>query len=95
MQKRDEIILWPVYFDSSKSRREGRRLPKKLCVPSPNINMLEKVVKSLGLNYEIHLDAAYPRLPWIKTGFIAVKKDKKRKNQILRRVAIELKKLTV
>lgn len=95
MREKGEIILWPVYFDSLRNRREGRRLPKKLCVPSPNIDMLEKALKSLGLDYKIYPEAAHPRLPWVKTGFIAVKKGKKRKNQILKKVAIELKRLTM
>jgi signal recognition particle subunit SRP19 len=94
MRKSDMIILWPVYFDSSRTRREGRRLPKKLCVTSPNITMLEKAVKNLGLNFEITLESAYPRLPWIKTGFIIVKKNGKKKSQILREVASELIRLS-
>jgi len=93
MRRKDEIILWPVYFDSSRTRREGRRLPKSLCVPSPSINMLEKALKNLGLNYKICPEAAHPRLPWIETGFIAVKKNKEHKNQILKKVAAELKRL--
>ncbi|MEM2867892.1 MAG: signal recognition particle subunit SRP19/SEC65 family protein [Candidatus Bathyarchaeia archaeon] len=90
MRKRDMVILWPVYFDISRSRREGRRLPKRFCIQSPNILMLEKIVRNLGLNYEICLEASYPRLPWIKIGFIAVSKSGKRKSQILREIASEL-----
>ncbi|MEM2273252.1 MAG: signal recognition particle subunit SRP19/SEC65 family protein [Candidatus Bathyarchaeia archaeon] len=93
MRRKDMIILWPVYFDTLRSRREGRRLPKRLCIRSPNILMLEKAVKNLGLNYEICPEASYPRLPWIKMGFIAVSKSGKRKSQILRETASELVKL--
>lgn len=89
------VILWPVYFDSSRTRREGRRLPKNLCVNSPSIIILEKAVKNLGLDSEISPESAYPRLPWIKMGFIMVKKDGKSKSQILKEVASELKKLSI
>lgn len=93
MRRKDEIILWPVYFDALKSRREGRRLPKKLCVRSLNVSVLERAVKNLGLKYEVHPEASYPRLPWIKMGFVAVSKVGKSKSQVLREVASELIKL--
>ena len=90
MRRRNEIIIWPVYFDSKKSRNEGRRLPKKLSVPSPSINMLEKAIKNLGLKYKVFPEASHPRLPWIKTGYIAVEKSGKPKNQLLKEIAFEL-----
>lgn len=93
MRKKDVIILWPIYFDALRSRRDGRRLPRNLCIRSPNIFMLEKAVKNLGLSYEICPEAGYPRLSWIRMGFIAVSKSK-RKSQILREVALELVKLS-
>lgn len=94
MRKKDAIILWPVYFDALRSRRDGRRLPKRLCIRSPSISMLEKAVKNLGLSYEICPEASYPRLPWIRMGFITVSKSWKRKSQILREIALELVKLS-
>ncbi|MEM2321115.1 MAG: signal recognition particle subunit SRP19/SEC65 family protein [Candidatus Bathyarchaeia archaeon] len=93
MRRKDILILWPVYFDVLRSRREGRRLPKRLCVRSPNVSMLEKAVKNLGLSYEVHPDAGYPKLPWIKMGSVAVNKTGKSKSKILKEVASELVKL--
>ena len=29
------ITLWPEYFDINRTRSEGRRLPKELCVSNP------------------------------------------------------------
>lgn len=95
MRRKDMIILWPVYFDTLRSRRDGRRLPRKLCVRSPSILMLERAVKNLGLNYEVYQEASYPRIPWIKMGFIAISKSQKRKSQVLREVASELLRLSV
>jgi signal recognition particle subunit SRP19 len=93
MRRKNEVVLWPIYFDSSKSRSVGRRLPRNLSVSSPNIEMLEKAVKNLGLKYEIFPEAAYSSLPWIKTGFIIAEKRGKSKNQILKDVAAELIKI--
>jgi signal recognition particle subunit SEC65 len=94
MRRRNEVVLWSVYFDSLKSRSAGRRLPRNLSVPLPNIEMLEKAIKNLGLKYEVFPEAAYSRLPWIKTGFIIMEKGEKRKNQILKDVAAELIKIS-
>jgi len=90
VRKRDGVTLWPVYFDSLKTRREGRRLPKKLCIPSPNIGVIEGALKNLGLKYEVFPDASHPRLPWAKSGFIIVKRNGRSKGRILREVAAEL-----
>ncbi|MBS7625066.1 MAG: signal recognition particle subunit SRP19/SEC65 family protein [Candidatus Bathyarchaeia archaeon] len=94
MRRRDSIVLWPVYFDSSRTRREGRRLPKKFCISSPSIDLLEKAVKSLGLIYEVYREAAYPRLPWIKMGCIIVRRGGERKLQVLKKIASEIMKIS-
>lgn len=94
MRRRDEVVLWPVYFDSTRTRNEGRRVPRKLARPSPTLGMLEKAVKSLGFQYRTVLGAAHPCLPWKKTGLILVKKVKG-KNEILKDVATALSRLSV
>lgn len=90
MRDRNGIVVWPVYFDSTRTRSEGRRLPKNLCIPSPNISIIEGALKKLGLNYEVFPELAYPRTPWVKSGLIIVRKSGKSKGQILREIAKEL-----
>ncbi len=94
MRRKNEVVLWTVYFDSSRSRSAGRRLPKNLSVPSPNIEMLEKAVENLGLKYEVFPEAAYSRRPWVKSGFIIAEKGKRSKNKILKDVATEMIKIS-
>jgi len=89
MRNRDEIALWPVYFDSTKTRAEGRRVSKKLAKLNPNLEMIEKALKDLRIPYRVVPNAAYPRLPWEKKGLVLVKKVKS-KNQILKEVASKL-----
>ena len=62
MRKQDKIILWPAYFDSTKTRGDGRRILKSLAVPSPKILEMKEAVEKLGLDYELVLDAGYPKL---------------------------------
>jgi len=89
MRKQNKIVLWPVYFDFTKTRLEGRRVPKSLATPSPRLEELRKAVERLGLRPEIVADVAHPSSPWQKTGLLTVPK-KGYKSEILRRIAKEL-----
>jgi len=89
MRNRDEVALWPVYFDSTKTRGEGRRIPKKLAKPNPTLEMIEKALRNLQIPYRVIPNAAHPRLPWERKGLVLVKKVKP-KNQILKEVASNL-----
>jgi len=89
MRKQNKIVLWPVYFDSNKTRGDGRRVPKKLAVPSPKPEEIQKAAKRIGLQPEIVPEAIHPSSPWQKTGLLVVpKKDSKVKT--LRKIAKEL-----
>lgn len=89
VRKRDKIVVWPVYFDSTKTRSEGRGVPKQLAVSLPKSDELRKAVERLGLEAEIVLDRAYPSDPLRETGFVVVPK-RGPKTQLLRKIAEEL-----
>lgn len=89
MRKQDKIIIWPAYFDSTKTRKNGRRVQKSLAVPSPRILEMKDAVEKLGLEHELIVDAGYPKTPWLKTGALLVKK-KETKDQTIRRIAKQL-----
>jgi len=92
MRKQDKIILWPAYFDSGRSRKEGRQVRKNLAVPSPKISEVKDAADSLHLSCELISDVAFPQMPWLKSGMILVEK-KQSKQEVLRRIAIQLLKL--
>lgn len=92
MRKQDKIIIWPAYFDSTKTRSDGRRIPKSLAVSSPKISEIKEAAEKLGLDYELVLDAGYPKTPWLKTGMLLVTK-KETKKQIIKRIAKQLLKI--
>jgi len=89
MLKQNKIVLWPVYFDSTKTRLEGRRVPKSLAAPSPKLEEIRKAVERVGLQPEIVADAANPGSPWQKTGLLTIPK-KGSKTKIIREIAKEL-----
>jgi len=89
MRRQNNFILWLVYFDSTKTRTEGRRVPKGLAIPSPKLEEIRKAVERIGLKPEVVADTQHPSSPWKKTGLITVPK-KDSKNKIVRKVAEEL-----
>ncbi|PMB74202.1 signal recognition particle protein Srp19 [Candidatus Bathyarchaeota archaeon] len=92
MRKQDKVVLWPAYFDSTKTRGDGRKVSKILAVPSPKITELKEAVEKLGFECELFADASYPKTPWLKTGMLLVTK-KETKNQLLKKIAKQLQKI--
>lgn len=92
MRKQDKIIIWPAYFDSTKTRGEGRRIPKGLAVPSPKITEIRDAAEKLGLECEVVLDVAYPKTPWLKTGMLLVRKSES-KDKTIKKIAKNLQKI--
>jgi signal recognition particle subunit SRP19 len=92
MRKQDKIIIWPAYFDSTRTRGDGRRVPKSLAVPSPKVLEIKEAVEKLRLSHEVVLDAGYPKTPWLKTGMILVTK-KESKEKVIRKIGKHLLKI--
>jgi len=89
VQKQKKVILWPVYFDSSKTRKEGRRVPKNIAVPNPNLAEIQKAAEHLELKPEVETNATYPAIHWRKTGRIMVQK-RETKMRTLMKMAKEI-----
>jgi signal recognition particle subunit SRP19 len=56
----DEVIIWPSFIDANLTRSEGRRLPRKACVKSPEVNEMLKAAERLGVEARVE-KKAYPR----------------------------------
>jgi signal recognition particle subunit SRP19 len=89
MRQQDKIIIWPVYFDSTKTRNDGRRIPKSLAVVSPKIPEIREATEQLRLEYELVADAGYAKIPTVKTGMLLVKK-RGPKGEIIKEIAEQL-----
>jgi signal recognition particle subunit SRP19 len=92
MRKQDKVIIWPAYFDQTKTREKGRRVPKSLAVQHPKIVEVKMAVERLGLKHEFAPEAGYPKTPWLKTGMIMVEK-KGSKERVIRKIANQLLKM--
>jgi signal recognition particle subunit SRP19 len=92
MRKQDKIIIWPAYFDSLRSRANGRKVAKTVAVVSPRTTEVQEAAQKLGLICEVVPEVAYPKTSWIKTGLLLVEK-KGSKNQTLTMIAKQLSKM--
>ena len=83
-----ERVLWPAYFDSERTRREGRRVPLDLAVEAPDVDEVAAAVRQVGYDAIIERDVAYSREPWQKRGRVLVKDaDDAGKSDLLQAVA--------
>jgi signal recognition particle subunit SRP19 len=89
MRQQEKVIIWPAYFDSTRTRKQGRRVPKNLASSSPQIQEIKTVAEKLQLNCEFVADVAYPNTPWLKSGMILVKK-KNTKSELIKSIAKQL-----
>ena len=89
MRKQDKAIIWPVYFDSGKTRGKGRRVSKNLAIKSPKIDEIIHVVSRLGFQFELVPEVSYPKKPWKNSGLLLVEK-KLSKEQLIKKIAEEL-----
>jgi len=79
-------VLWPEYFDSARSRSEGRRVVKRLSIPEPQMANIIKAVEKLGLGYKLEEGKAFPGAWWNKQGMLLVENNMP-KSQLLPKVA--------
>ncbi len=86
MERSRKIVIWPANLDSSKSRREGRAVPKQLAVQAPKLEEIEIAARELSLNPEREEGKAYPKSWWEKSGLIKVENIAP-KTQIARQIA--------
>ena len=89
LRSKGMIVLWPVYFDSSVTWGEGRRVQKSMAVKAPNTEDIVKAAVSVGLKAELQPSIAHPRHPWIKTGYVLVE-TKEPKVKIIKLIASKL-----
>jgi signal recognition particle subunit SRP19 len=92
MRQQEKVILWPTYFDSLRTRGEGRRVPKNLAVPSPRISELKDAADKGHFDCELIMDAAFPGMPSSKSGMILVRK-RQSKEEIIKEIAKQLVKV--
>jgi signal recognition particle subunit SRP19 len=87
-----KILVWPANLDSSKSRLEGRKIPKGQSVQAPRIDELAEAARRLDIEAEVTPQKSRPRNWWEKTGYLTVTK-KTSRTELLRALSSEVRKI--
>ena len=87
------LIFWKNYFDSKKTRSEGRRLSKKLAIDKVSTKEIAKAARRLGYKAEIEGNYRYPRTWWEEPGRVIIETKGKKKSKVLLEVAREIRKI--
>lgn len=69
-----EYMLYPIYFDSSLSRREGRLVPTEESIEEPTVEEIAEAIQQIGYDSKIESDVSHPR-EGIARGRVLVKAD--------------------
>lgn len=86
-----KTIIWPVYIDSARTRKEGRKISKKDGVSSPKLSEISRAARKLNLKPETENDKSYPGLWWESTGRIVVEREEISKNELLLKISNMIK----
>lgn len=84
-----ERILYPCYFDAALQRREGRRVPKRLSVKSPNLPAIEAALRKMKVPYR--LEQQHHPARWAEREGRAVVEWDGSKEELIQRVAEHLR----
>jgi len=89
MDEEKAWVLWPEYFDANRTRAEGRKVKRSLAVAQPNLEMLEKALQRLGLEFKTEAEKAYPGNWFNRKGRVLVEKSLS-KSKLLTKVGEQL-----
>jgi signal recognition particle subunit SRP19 len=88
-RKEGLLVVYPEYFDSRLSRKDGRRVPKEAARESPTLEDVERAARAAGLEPRAEPKSAFPPRWWERRGRVLVKK-KSTKERTLRSIAKRL-----
>ena len=92
MPEKDKLVIWPIYFDASRTRIEGRMVSLQDAVNEPDLDMLITAALKSGFKPEIERDRRHPKT-WHQeeaSGRVLIAK-KGPKSAVLKRIAGSMK----
>ena len=93
LKKRNTWVIYPEYFDKELSRGQGRRLPKKYTVYSPDIDEISNILKNFDIPNMKEDHKAYPRTWHQGNGRIIINKQNMSKQRFLKQLGKQINKV--
>ena len=91
MKLNGKTVIWPANLDSTKSRKEGRKLAKGPALQIPRLEELRDAANQLSIEHEIVAGKSRPNAWWEKGGYLIVPKATPQ-SKLLRALASEIRK---
>ena len=90
--EKDKLVIWPIYFDASRSRDEGRMVSVQDAVSELSLDMLITAAIKSGFQPEIEREKRHPKLWHIEgtAGRIMIARTCP-KSAALKRIALAMK----
>ncbi len=85
------MVVWPANLDSTKTRKQGRKLTKGAAIQTPRLEEISEAASKLAMEAEVVPAKARPRTWWEKGGYAILPK-KTTKVELLRSLASEIRK---
>ena len=89
MKEKKQIVVWPVYFDATRARNQGRLVPAANAVKAPKVSEIARAAERLGLHPETVKEKAHPATWADKSGMVLVD-DRGPKSELLRKIGAEI-----
>ncbi len=86
-----KTIIWPVYIDSKRTRKEGRKIPLDDAVSSPSLSDISRAARKLGLSPETEKDKSFPGLWFENSGRVIVERNDLSKKEVLLKISKTIK----
>ncbi len=90
MPDKDKLVIWPIYFDSTRSRRDGRMVSVQEGIKEPSLENVIAAAQKAGFKPEIEKEKRHPKTWYESSGRILIPK-KGPKSAALKRIARSLK----
>ena len=89
--KSDTITVWPIYFDSERSRSGGRMVSGQEAIANPTLDDIIAAATKAGYKPEIEREKKHPKDWYDRSGRLLIKK-REAKSLVLKKIARGLKK---
>lgn len=86
-------IIWPVYINSKRSKKEGRKINKEKAILKPKLTEISRAARKLHLSPKVEDEKSYPNSWWENSGRIIIETKESSKNKILIEISETIKTL--
>jgi signal recognition particle subunit SRP19 len=88
----DKVVVWPANLDSTKTRKQGRKITKGQAVQAPKLEELTEAAKRLSIDVEVATGKSRPPTWWERGGYLVLPK-KGAKGNLLGTLAVEIRRI--